>query len=76
MSEPIKSGPIDGMFLFLADKFNGKKTTTGILMIIGGVATLIFTPDYKDAGFSLIGSGIPMLLVGLTHKAIKKAENA
>lgn len=70
-----QAGPIDGFFLLLAEKFNGKKTLSGIILIVGGTATMIFTPDYKEAGVSMIAAGIPMLFVGITHKTVKKFEN-
>jgi hypothetical protein len=74
MTEEKKTGPVDGFFLLLAEKFDGKKTLTGIVLIVGGLATIIFTPDYKEAGASMLAAGIPMLFVGLTHKAMKKVE--
>lgn len=70
----MNKGPIDGFFLFLADKFNGKKTLTGVVLIVGGLATIVFTPEHKDAGISLLASGIPMLLIGYTHKVVKKSD--
>ena len=68
-----KRGPIDGAFLFIAEKFDGRKTLTGIMLIIGGATTLVFTPEYKEAAISMIASGLPMLIVGLVHKTIKKS---
>ncbi len=65
------TGPIGSIFLLLADKTDGKKTWAGALMVIGGILTMIFTPDYKEEGVSLIASGIPILLVGITHKVVK-----
>lgn len=74
MNETKPSGPIDGFFLFIAEKFDGKKTATGVALIIGGLATVFFTPDYAEAGYNLIALGVPMLFVGLAHKAAKKQD--
>jgi len=68
-------GPIDGFFLLIAEKTNGYKTLTGIVLVIGGLATIFFTPDYKEAGYNMIAAGIPLLFVGLTHKAVKKQQS-
>jgi len=73
MSGQIR-GPIDGFFLLLADKFNGYKTLSGIVLVIGGLAAVFFTPDYKESGYNMIAAGVPMLFVGLTHKAVKKTQ--
>lgn len=75
MSEEKKTGPIDGFFLMLAEKSNGYKTLSGIVLIIGGLATIFFTPEYKEAGYNLIAAGVPLLFVGVSHKAIKKSES-
>ncbi len=73
-NESKSVGPIDGIFLFLAEKTDGKKTISGALLLIGGILTLIFTPNHSEAGMSAITSGILALIVGLTHKAIKKNQ--
>lgn len=68
--------PIAGIFLWLAEATDGKKTLAGLLMVVGGVLTFIFTPDYKQEGLALVASGLPVLLTGLAHKAVKAKEAA
>jgi len=70
-----RRGPIDGFFLLLAEKTNGYKTLSGIILVLGGLITIFFTPEYKEAGYNMIVAGIPLLFVGLTHKAVKKQES-
>ena len=70
-----QSGPIGNFFLLLAEKSNGFKTISGVVLIVGGLATIFFTPEHREAGYNMIAAGVPMLLIGLTHKAVKKAES-
>lgn len=72
MNEQKPSGPLDSFFLFVAKKMDGYKTISGIVLIVGGALTIIFTPEYKEAGYNLIAAGIPILFTGFAHKAIKK----
>lgn len=69
-----KIGPLDGFFIYVAEKLNGYKSLSGIVLIAGGAATVIFTPEYKEAGYNMISAGVTLLFVGVAHKSIKKVE--
>ena len=74
MSENEKNtvgGPVAGLFLWLAEKTDGRKTMSGALLLIGGFLTVLLTPEYRDGGVALIGAGIQLVIVGLAHKAVK-----
>ena len=72
----MSKSPVAGIFLMLAEKSDGKKTVAGILLVVGGALTYFFTPEFKDEGIAMIASGLPILLTGLAHKAVKAKEVA
>ena len=51
---------------------NGWKTVAGVAMTVGGVA-LCWTPAAPVAK-EIVSAGVMLTVVGLTHKAAKKAE--
>lgn len=67
-------GPIDGFAIWLAQKFNGTKTVTGVFLIVSGLCTVFFTPDYKEGGLALIVTGFNMFIMGVTHKLLKSEQ--
>lgn len=72
----MSKSPIAGIFLLLAEKSDGKKTLAGVLLVLGGALTYFFTPEFKEEGIAMIASGVPLLLTGLAHKAVKAKDAA
>lgn len=71
LSPNSTSGPIDGFAVWLAQKINGTKTVTGLLLVAGGLCTVFLTPEYKETGVGLIIMGLNLFIVGATHKLLK-----
>lgn len=72
MSGQQSRGAIAEFFLFVADRTNGRKTVSSIIVLVGGVIVFVFQPEHKEAGIGMIVAGIQGAFFGIAHKYVKK----
>ncbi len=54
---------------------DGKKTISGLAMVIGG-GILYFIPGGQPKAMDLFATGIPILVIGIAHKLHKHKKKA
>ena len=67
-------GIVGNFFLLLAEKTDGKKTVSSVVLIVGGTAVMMATPEYREGGIAMLTTGLTGLFVGLTHKFTKRSR--
>lgn len=72
MNDIKKENVVGNFFVLLAEKTDGKKTMGSLILLAGGIATMLITPEHDESGISMISAGLVGLIVGVTHKAVKK----